>query len=133
MVSQTTYILGNDVTVQGLLGTKPEAQTSTYYKVYPVVAPQGTTAPYIVVSQQSKINLAHDNCGYEYSIQVVSYAKSYDEVTELNDAVISALRSQTNGTVNGLPFGFEEVTNESDGFDKDNSLYAKITTFNGNA
>lgn len=131
MVNAITYILANNSTVQGLVGNKNESQTDTYYKVYPVVAPYGEKAPYIAVRQTGKVE-ACKNGGYTYTVQIVSYATSYDDVTTLNDAIISAISSQANGTVNGFDFGFVNITNEQDDYVKEHSLYAKILTVEGN-
>lgn len=131
MVNAITYILDNDATVRSLVGLKTEPQTDNHYKIYPVVAPVGEVAPYIAVRQAGKVE-AGKNCGHTYSIQVVSYAKSYDDVTELNDAVIDAIKNEANGTVNGFEFGFLNLSNEQDDYVKEHSLYAKILTLDGN-
>lgn len=132
MVKVVTYILGNNATIQGLVGAKAEPQTDDYYKIYPVVAPTTETAPYIVVRLASKARLARD-CDFNFGVQVVSYAKSYDAVTTLNDAVISTLEGQAAGTINGQAFGYLNFINEQDDYVKEHSLYAKITTFEGAA
>lgn len=132
MVKVVTYILGNNATIQGLVGTKDEPQTDDYYKIYPVVAPSTETAPYCVVRLASKARMGRD-CDFTFGVQVVSYAKSYDEVTTLNDAVISVLEGQAAATINGQAFGYLNMTNEQDDFIKEHSLYAKITTFEGAA
>lgn len=131
MVKVVTYILGNNATVQGLLGNKAQTQTDIYYKVYPVVAPQTETAPYIAVRMTGKVPFGKNNCGNTYTINVVSYAKSYDEVTTLNDAVITAITSTSGATINGQAFSYLNLTNESDDFVLEHRLYAKVTTFEG--
>lgn len=130
MVKVVTYILGNNVTVQGLLGNKTQSQTEDYYKVYPVVAPSTEDAPYIAVRMTGKLLIAK-GCGYTYTVNVVSYHRSYDEVTALNEAVITAITETAPATINGQSFGFLNVTNEADDFVLESRLYAKITTFEG--
>lgn len=114
MVSDVNDILKANSGVQALLGKN---KANDKYKVYPVVVPVTEVAPYIAVSLASKSRLAKD-CDFSYSYQVSSYAKSYDAVTALNDAVITALEG------GGLIF-----TNESDGYSNDHELYIKVSTF----
>lgn len=128
MVKAITYILENNATVQGLVGNKTTVDLESYHKIYPVVAPSGETAPYCVVRLSGKSEIAKD-CGYDYLIDVMSFAESYDDVTTLNDAVITALTSQARGTVNGVDIGSITFSNEVDGYDSERRLYAKTTTF----
>ncbi len=130
MVKAVTYILENDATVQGLVGTKTTTDLESYHKIYPVVAPSNETAPYCVARLSGKNELAKD-CGYEYLIDVMSFATSYDGVTTLNDAVIEALKGQAPGSVNGITIGRITFVNEIDGYDVERKLYAKTTTFGG--
>lgn len=130
MVKAVTYILGNNATVQGLLGNKAQTYTSTYYKVYPVVAPSSEKAPYIAVRLTGKVVVAR-SCDYNYTVTVACYHNSYDDVTALSDAVIAAIEGQASGTVNGMGFGFLNVTNEQDDYVKEHNLYAKVLTFEG--
>lgn len=130
MLKAVTYILENDVTVQGLVGNKTIEGLESYHKIYPVVAPSEEKDKYCVCRVSGKTQLAK-NCDYEYQIDVASYATTYDDVTTLNNAVISACTSQQNGTVNSVNFGSLTFSNEVDGFDVDRRLYFKVTTFNG--
>lgn len=132
MVKVVTYILGNNATVQGLLGNKEQTQTDTYYKVYPVVAPSTEKAPYIAVRLSGRVQIGK-GCDYQYSVQVVSYADSYDEVTTLNQSVIDAIKAQASATVNGQSFGYLNVVNEQDDYVKEHNLFAKILTLEGAA
>lgn len=130
MINAVTYILENNNTVKNLVGTRSRG---TDYKVFPVVVPSSEEAPYIVARQTGKVS-AGKSCGYVYTIDVISYATSYDEVNALNAAVISALEGQAVATVNGVTFGYLNQVNESDDFVKgDHDLYAKISTFEGQA
>ncbi len=130
MLKAVTYILENNAGVQALVGNKTVDGLEAYHKVYPVVAPIEEKDKYVVCKISGKTNLAR-NCDYTYQIDVASYATSYDEVTSLNAAVISALEGQASGTVNGVAFGSLTFSNEIDGFDVDRRLFIKITTFNG--
>lgn len=129
MVNAVTYILENDATVQGIVG---EDSSGEQHKVFPVVAFQDVNPPYIIVAQVAQLP-GGKNCDYNYGVQVTSYAKSYDRANELNLAVIAAVTGQTGGNVNGDEFGFLNVANCVDGFDKEHTLYAKVTTFEGMA
>jgi len=125
MLKAVTYILENDATLQSLIGSN---KSGSKHKVYPVVVPETEKAPYCVCRIVSKERTAK-NCGYIWSIEVTSYATSYDTVTDINDAVISALEGAASGTVNGENYGWSNFSTESDQFDKDHDLYAKISTF----
>ncbi len=125
MLKAVTYILENNAGVQSEIG---QNKAATKYKVYPVVVFETETAPYCVCRIVSKTTSAK-NCGYIWTVEVTSYATSYDKVTAINDAVITALESQASGTVNNESFGYATFDNEYDSFDKDHELYSKTTTF----
>lgn len=125
MLKAVTYILENNAGLQAEIG---QNKAATKYKVYPVVVSETESSPYCVCRIVSK-NTAAKNCGYIWSIEVVSYATSYDKVTAVNEAVITAMESQASGTINGESFGYAVFENEYDSFDKDHDLYAKSTTF----
>ena len=125
MINAVIYILENNATLQAELG---QNKAKTKYKVYPVVVFETETAPYCVCRVASKTTSAK-NCGYTWTIEVTSYATTYDKLTAINDAVITALENQASGTINGDSFGYAVFDNEYDQFDKDHDLYSKITTF----
>ena len=134
MINAVTYILENDATVQSLVGGNSR---NNKHKVFPVIMPQSEVEPYIVVKLSGKSPMGRD-CGYMYSITVVSYHTSYDDVSALNQAVINALTNHSKGTVNGVDFGGLDFIDESDEYAVDriavsheHPVYAKITTFNG--
>ena len=129
MVNAVTYILDNNSTVKNLVGLRAGATTD--YKVFPVVVFESEKAPYIVVRQSGKVRLGKA-CGYNYTIDVICYAGSYDEVNALNDACVSALEGQAGATVNGYAFSYLNVVNEVDGeFIREHNLYSKVATFEG--
>lgn len=125
MLKAITYILENNAGLQAEIG---QNKAAVKYKVYPVVVPETESAPYCVCRVVSKQTSAKA-CGYNWTIEVVSYASSYDKLTTVNDAVIAALESQASGTINGEDFGFAVFDNEYDSFDKDHDLYSKTTNF----
>lgn len=125
MLKAITYILENDNGVQSLVGNNAAGDK---HKIYPVVVPETENAPYCVCRVVGKTK-SGKNCGYLWTIEVASYHRSYDDVTLLNDAVITALESEGSGTVNSESFGWANMTNETDDFNKDHDLYTKITTF----
>lgn len=129
MIKAVTYILDNDTTVKSLVG--PRSGATTDYKVFPVVVPATEKPPYIAVRLTGKTS-AGPGCGYIYTVQVVCYETSYDRVTALNDAIVSALTAQASGTVNGVTYSYINFINESDDFVKDgHELYVKVSTFEG--
>lgn len=127
MLKAVTYILENNPSVQQAVGAKSHEDN---HKVYPVVVPQTEKAPYIVVRIAGKIPLGK-NCNNIYTIEVLCYHSSYDDVSELSEAVVSALTTQAHGMINGFQFSFLNFSNESDSFDKDHDLFAKVLTFEG--
>ena len=129
MIYAVNYILENSATIQAMVRFR---SNDTDYKVYPVVVPQSESDPYIVTRIAGKSRPAK-NCDFNYTIEVLSYATSYDGVTDLNDAVISVLEAQAAGTINGVTYGYLVFTNELDGFDDGRDLYFKISTFEGSA
>jgi hypothetical protein len=132
MVKAVTYILENDATVQGIVGTRSEG-TTTDYKVFPLVVPQSEKEPYVAARLVSQVNLGKDDsCGFSYVIQVVCVHGSYDQMTTLAIAVKNALINQTPGDVNGIAFGYLNQINATDGeFTKEHNLYSRILTFDG--
>ena len=129
MVKAVTYILENNVTIQGIVGLK---SNGTEYKVYPVVVPQSEKEPFLVVRQAGKVPVGKGCDSFTYTIEVLCYTLSYDGVTTLADAVVSALEGQSTATVNGVAFGFLNFFNEVDSFSADHgNLYVKLLTFEG--
>jgi len=132
MIKAITYILENDSTVASLCGMNA---ASVKTKVYPVIVPSSEVEPYIAVRLTSK-KLIGKGCGYEYGFQVSTYATSYDAVTALNDAVVSALKNQAPATVNGVDIGWINFITEHDEFAVDrisityeHPVYMKVATF----
>lgn len=125
MLKAVTYILENDASLQALIGNN---KAGDKHKVYPVVVPETEKAPYCVCRIVSKERVAKA-CGYSWTIEVTSYANSYDLVTDINDAVIAALEGQASGIVNYENFGYANFATESDQFDKNHDLFAKVTNF----
>lgn len=129
MVNAVTYILDNSAAVQALVGLRSSGGSD--YKVFPVVVFESEKAPYIVVKQSGKVRLGK-NCAYTYTIDVISYAGSYDAVNALSDACVTALEAQAAATVNGFAFSFLSVVNEVDGeYIREHNLYSKVATFEG--
>jgi hypothetical protein len=131
MLKAVTYILENNATVQGLVGNKTVDGLESYHKIYPVVAPSEEKDTYCVCRVSGKAEISKGCDSYEYAIDVASYATTYDAITALNAAVISALTAQASGTINGVDFSYLNFVNESDGYDLDRRLFFKVTTFNG--
>lgn len=131
MVKAVTYILENNAGVQALVGLRSNAVD---YKVYPVFVPESEKEPYIVVRQAGKVPKCKGSDNFDYTIEVLSYALSYDAVTTLADAVKSALEGQATTTVNNVAWGYLNFTNEVDSFSADHgNLFVKISTFEGTA
>lgn len=127
MVNAITYILENNATVQGLVGVRTSSATD--YKVFPVVVFESETAPYVVVRLSGRTPMGK-NCGYVYSVDVISYATSYDAVNALSAANKTAIEGTASATINSVVFRSAYLVNEVDGdFIKEFGLYSKISTF----
>jgi hypothetical protein len=129
MIKAVTYILENNATVASLIGNNA-ANDKT--KVYPVVVPESEKAPYLVVRMTSK-TLQGKGCNFLFGFEVICYAKSYDDLDEIEDAVTSALTGQVADNINGWAVSYIHFTNESDDFVKEHALYAKVINFEGSA
>lgn len=125
MLKAIISILTNDATVRSLVG---QNKAKDKYKVYPVAVPETETHPYLVARMSGKVPGAK-NCGYIYTIEVIAYHTSYDDVSALIEAAEDALISEPAGTIEGISYGFSQLTNESDDFVKDHDLYVKTATF----
>lgn len=120
MVTGVIDLLIADATIQGIVGLNSDGDK---YKVYPVIAPQKEKYPYIIVRQVSKIRIGK-GCPYSGGVEVTSVHKSYDEVVECDDAVISLLDG--NGDI-VLTSGGLDGWVQADG----DGLYTRISTFEG--
>lgn len=127
MLKALISILIQNATVQGLVGEK--TVTAGEYKVYPVIATQVESAPYIVLRIIGGTPQAKD-CGRLVQFIAVSYATSHDDVTALDEAVISAFDSFTPGTFESVSVAFVHPFNLSaDDFVVEHKLYSKTSTF----
>lgn len=127
ILNAINHILANDATVSSLTGLNSREDKP---KVYPVVAPSAETEPYIVTRVAGRDRMGKDSsCGYTWTVEVASYAKSRDEALELSEAARTAIEGQAAGTVNGVSFGSAEMTNDEDGFDKDHECYYRLSTY----
>jgi hypothetical protein len=126
MLKAPIAILTANATVRSLVGLNAAEEK---YKVYPVVAAQQESAPYIVCrivggSPQGK------DCGRLVQLVAVSYATSYDDAAAIDEAVISAFDSFTPGTFEGVAVAYVHPFNLSvDDFHVDHKLYSKASTF----
>jgi len=98
-----------------------------------VVVFETETAPYIVVRQSGQVPVGK-GCSDNFTIDIIYYDKSYDEVKALSAAGRSALESASAGTANSVAFGYLNFMNEVDGdYVKEHKLYTRIATFEGSA
>lgn len=129
MVKGITYILNNDADFQSKVGQNTRG---TKYKVYPVVCTSPEEPPYSVVIQTGKTPhecKAQVPDEFTYTYDVYSFAKNYDDVGEINNAVIQALSQPEGGEYNGVKFQYIRFMNETEGYDSEQRLYSKISTF----
>ena len=108
-------ILVNDSTIQALVGTK--TNITDEYKVFPLVASQEDSAPYIVCTNLSKPAVPCKNervSSFTPVVQVACYHKNYDDALALAAAVKDALDNKTAGTYNGINFTYLRYVDSSE-------------------
>lgn len=129
MTQGITHILKNDTAIQGIVG---QNKAGVKYKVYPVVCPQPEEAPYSVVVQTARTPFGQckgSNDTFEYSFDVVSYHKNFEQVVTLDNAVIDALVGES-GLHNGVTFQEIRFENSRDGnFSNEYGLFSRISSF----
>jgi hypothetical protein len=132
MIKGITYILKNDPAFQTLVG---QNAALSKYKAYPVIAPQPELIPYSVCKMTSK-TLKHKGASsvqarntFDVEFMVASYAKAYDDVDAIDNAVIQALVPYS-GTVNGVSFTYIELLDSSDDYvEAYGGIFARMTRF----
>lgn len=129
MVKGITYILNNDPAFQAKVGKN---RRDTKYKVYPVACTSPEAWPYSVVIQTGKQPMECKGdvpSSFIYTYDVYSFHANYDDVEEINNAVIEALSQPNGGTYNNVTFQEIRFTNETEGYDGEYRLYIKTSTF----
>jgi len=126
MIKGITYILKTDATFQTRVGMNTAL---TKYKAYPVISPQSEVIPYSVCRMTGKRLQYKGRATYECEFQVASYHTKYDDLEELEDAIIEAL-VPIRGTYNGINFGYIEFVNSSDDYvEAYGGLYVRVSSF----
>jgi hypothetical protein len=129
MIQGVTYILENDATFGSIVGLN---KAGTKYKVYPVVTPQDEEAPYAVVllTGKSPFGQCKDaSITYEYSFDVYSYHKNFEQVVTLDEAVMDALDGLS-GTYNSIVFqSIRFNTARDEPFSVDYKLFSRVSSF----
>lgn len=130
MVRGITHILTNNVNFQNEAGQNKDG---TKYKAFPVVCGQNEQPPYSVVRQVSYLprQCASGRARqYDSSFIVASYHKNFEDVEELNEAVVDAL-DHIGGTYNGVSFTLITHEDSSDeDYDVDRGCFVKVSRFN---
>jgi hypothetical protein len=129
MTSGIIEILTESVGVQTLVG---QNQDSDKYKVYPTVAPQKESEPYIIVvktsnSGQSQGKEVESTLDYP-SYDVLCYAKNFRTTERLHEACRAALDNMTSVTA-VCTFRRIWLQTDRDAFDNDAQLYVHVATY----
>jgi hypothetical protein len=133
MTKGIVYILANDATVKGLVGTK--TTLTTEYKVYPIQVPQTETVPYIAVQMISR---PPEECksgranSFRPSVVVRCYATNYEDALAIEDSVIDALDNKASGTYNGVILNSIKYADSSEDFinTDGNGIFVRSPVFN---
>lgn len=129
MIAGIIEILTENAGIQALVGEK--SGTPGEYKVYPVVAPQGQSAPYMTVNQTTRAAMCKGSTESSYNFDVWSAHKNYEESKAMGDAVISVLDGTESTTDAGYNFSFINMTNQREAFEKveEGVLHINIVSF----
>lgn len=128
MVKGITYILTHNVQFQDNAGLN---NAGIKYKAYPVICPQPEKFPYSTVRQlssnpfQCKGSLPTT---FTYQYVVHSFHVNYDNVVNLDNAVIAALNGQS-GVHNGVNFQSIRYLTTSDDYIGEYKLYVRQSVF----
>ncbi len=116
------HILSNAQAVSDIAGNR----------IYPVVAAQDSTLPYVVYNQISRVPNANKERIRQvetYRIQIDMYAANYDQLSDLADAVVNTL-SFYSGNVSDTEVDVILFEDENDGFEPDNEVFRKTHDYN---
>lgn len=131
MVKGIIHILKEDSGVQEVVKRN---KADTKFKVYPVVCPAPETWPYMVVRLTGKLPWECKGVSpnaYQYSYEVLSFHKSYEEAEALDLAGVSALSVPEGAEVNDVDFQEIRHVNTRDDFAniEGYTLFCKISSF----
>jgi hypothetical protein len=130
MIKAIIDILNKSSHVTNAVGLNSEGNKA---KVYPVVTPQSESAPFVNVRESGRDAIQCKGSAtteYNYSISVVCYAESYEEVNNIADAVQLSLDNQK-GTFGGQNVKSMKYQSRQDSFDQAAQLYVKDITITG--
>jgi hypothetical protein len=132
MTDGIVAILIADSNVQTLIG---ENKASDKYKVYPVVVPQGEVHPYIAVKTTSRPPIeckGQRPSGFTPSVTVFCYAQNYEDVLDIEAAVIDAVDGKAGGNYGSVNLTYLRYVNSSEDFVQTNDgvgLYVRMPQF----
>ena len=121
MIGKAIYdILSNNAEVTALVGTK----------IYPVVLPMGVDFPAVVyrVVDTDPTEVKQSLVQESYKVEVLVAEQTYDAAVNLGERIKTAL-NRVSGTFAGIKIQRCNYTSKSDGFDKDDNLFIRTTTF----
>jgi hypothetical protein len=116
MTEGIVAILIADSNVYSLVG---QNKAGDKYKVYPVVVPQGEVHPYIVAKTKARPPVeckGQRPSAFTPSTTVYCYAQKYEDVLDLEDAVINALDRKEAGSYGGMNLAELRYVNSSEDF-----------------
>lgn len=126
MINGPIEILLADTAVQALVGRNT---ADTKYKVYPVIVPQPETAPYCVLRMTSKQLQYKGRQVYDCEFNVSVYHTNYDDMHDLDTAVVNALINNR-GEFAGMKYGYIEFVGAYDGYEETyGGLYVRVSSF----
>lgn len=129
MIKGITAILNTNATFQGLAGMN---KAGVKYKSYPVICTQPEEAPYSVIRITAKRPFGQckdANSTFEYSFDVDSFHKNFEDVEALDNAVMAAL-DNVSGTYGGVTFQVIRFESMNDNpFIQEYSLFSRTSSF----
>lgn len=105
-------------------------------KVFPLSAPEGTTAPYVVYVTTADTET--DTLGgwigsYDATVEINVIHSSYSGMKSMSKTVISALKTLNDSTYGGVDFQAVHIdSNQPELYEKEIDMYRKIINFTAN-
>lgn len=116
-----------DSTCQTLIG-----QSGSTYKVYPIVAPQDTTKPYVTIRRTGEFGANVKNSASEVdqlTVNITAYDERYKVCVDILEAIRTVLEN-FKGTQDGIVYKNIWYANSQDLFDKEDNSCVVVDTYN---
>lgn len=128
MIKEVIEKLISDTDIQDKVGVN---KAGTTVKVFPVVCPQGETAPYVTCSITGSDPIGckeHRGLPEEEYFDIITYAEKYDQLDDIEHTIVDVLN-----TLEDDVFSLVILQSHKDMFDNDRKIFARVSSFKGSA